>query len=118
MQKKEVEHFDADAYPDMLEAIWEDGAHIVHIRRPDENWYSAPTGGATVVWRRVSEFASGKMIEVSVSFCSKKDIFCRRVGSYNAIKNYLDGQNILLPIGHENSEVIVARIRHIFSPLL
>lgn len=110
--------FDRDEYEGLKSAAIEDGIHVLHVRRFGDAVFSLDSsrfGGATVAWRRAGFSARSKMIEVSVSWCSPKDVFCRRIGSFQALGNFYEGNTILLPIGDEDNSEVVFRLRGLFG---
>jgi hypothetical protein len=121
MTQKELQDFDYEAHQNLVQMAAEDGISILHIRadNTDSNiWADSPFGGCTVAWKRTTDHRNGRMVEVSVSFCSPNDTFCRRVGSFNALSYFYDGQVILLPVGHQDSENVVLSLRRVFMPLV
>jgi len=111
VSKNIFEDFDYEGYESMLQSALDQGVYIVHNFDVDN-----PLGGQTFVWARESEFKKSKMIRVAVSWCSPKDQFCKKIGTYNALFNwYENGDTLLLPVGDEDSAVIVRRLRHIFN---
>lgn len=110
MSKNIFKGFDWEGYEDLKNQALEDSVYIVH------NFdVSNPLGGQTFVWARDSEYKNSKMVSVSVSFCNEKDQFCRKIGAYNALERFYAGEHISLPIGDEDSAVIVDRLRRIFN---
>lgn len=108
MAKNIFENFDYDDYYLLLDKALEDDVHIVH----DNNGY----GGFTFCWARETAYAKSKMIRISVSFCSPKDQFCRKIGAYNALSNwYNKNETIVLPVGSEDSANIVNNIRYVLG---
>lgn len=108
MAKSILADFDWDGYNALLEWAQEEDVHLVH------NTFGGK-GGFSFAWRRNSEFASGRMVQVAVSFCSPRDTFCRKIGAYNALANFDNGDTILLPVGDEDSAIIVWRLRKLFE---
>lgn len=102
--------FDQEMYEALLIAAKQEDVHIVHNF---DRWY--PWGGFTATWQRTNESAKCKMIRVSISYCSKKDQFCRRTGAFNALSNWNSGNTIMVPIGCEDSEYIVRALRCMFG---
>jgi hypothetical protein len=74
-----------------------------------------PNGGFSFAWKRDAGFAKSKMVEVSVSFCSYKDQFCRKIGTYNALANFFNGYTILVPAGSVDSDSVVRTLRNMFG---
>ena len=104
---EEAVGFNRPEYETLKAAAIEDGVQLVHIRRPVLNENVARFGGATVAWRRVNYNPKAKMIEIAISWCNPKDVFCRRIGSWVALNNFYEQATITLPIGSEdNSEVV------------
>lgn len=110
MSKNIFDGFDFEEYAALLQSAADDGLHIVH--NFDQDY---PMGGFSFVWARESEFKKARMIRVAVAFCSPKDQFCRKIGSYHALVNWYSGNSIALPVGDEDSAVIVYRLRKLFS---
>ena len=111
MKKDIYENFDSEAYAEMLAQAKEEEVHIVHHYDRD-----LPKGGYTFVWTRDNPFSrKGKMVRVAVSFCSSKDHYCRKIGASQALANFYAGENILLPVGEQDSELVVEVLRNIFS---
>lgn len=111
MAKEALRDFPREVYDEMLEAALETGVHIVHYR-------TGRTGGATIAWRRVSDNPSNRMIEVSMSFCSPRDTFVRRLGTFQALTNFFEGATIMFPIGSKDSECINIAVRHLAGEAL
>jgi hypothetical protein len=106
--KNIFENFDYDEYHNLLDSALAEDIHLVHNNEG--------MGGFSFAWQRATEFAKGRMVWVSVAFCSPKDQFCRKIGAFHALDNFINkGHIILLPVGDEDAGVIVARIRHTFS---
>ncbi len=103
-------NFDQTDYEYLLGEALTEGKHIVHSFKP------GCKGGITLVWQRTTDSPKCKMIKVSVSYCSDKDYFCRKIGAYNALSRFDVNQFVTIPIGHEDSAVIVARLRRTFNP--
>ena len=101
------ENFDYDEYHELLNMAIDHDVHVVH----DMNL----RGGFTFAWQRDTPFAKGRMVKVAVTFCSPRDQFARKIGTYNALKNFGEGKFILLPVGSEDSAVIVERLRSTFE---
>jgi len=111
VSKNIFDNFDYDGYEYMLQSALDEGVHIVH-NFDSEN----PFGGQTFVWARESEFKKSKMVRVAVTWCSPKDQFCKKIGTYNALYNWYENEDtILLPVGDEDSARIVNRLRQIFN---
>jgi len=104
--KNMLEDFPYVEYHSLLANALQNDIHIVHT-----NFIK---GGYTFAWRRMSEFAKGRMIEVSVSFCSPRDSFCRKIGTLHALSNFEDGARIQVPAGSEDASVIIHRLRAMF----
>jgi hypothetical protein len=102
--------FDQEIYDNMIKFARENGIHIVHT------FYKYfPFGGYTFTWQRTTINRKCKMIRVSVSFCSPKDQFDKKIGSWNALCNLQEDNAILLPVGSGNNEDIVCTLRHMFD---
>jgi hypothetical protein len=111
LKMKPENTFDSVAYAEYLQMAKEDQVHIVHSFNPDH-----PKGGYTLAWQRDNPFSvRGKMIRVSVTFCSDKDHYTRKVGAFQALENFYKGASILLPVGSPNSEYIVTVLRTFFE---
>ena len=108
MTKEVLRDFPQEAYDDMLDAALETGVHIVHFR-------TGRKGGATIAWRRTSDLPGTRMVEVAMSFCSPKDTFVRRLGTFSALTNFFEGSTITFPIGSKNSEDINHSVRILAS---
>lgn len=121
---EEAVGFDRPAYEALKDQAIEEGVSILHIRglsyEPDCEGFYEPrrNGGATVAWTRVGESTRSKMVEVSVAWCNPKDVFCRRIGSFQALNAFYTGSTILLPIGDEDNSKVVAYLRAIFGSLI
>ena len=74
----------------------EDGIGIVHIY--NISVWNPTKGGLTVAYKKCSEFKSGRMVQVAVATCSIEDTFNKKVGVYNALTKFYDGETIQLPI--------------------
>lgn len=108
MAKNIYNEFDWEDYYRLLELAMDEEVRLVHT--------NYGMGGFTFAWKRESAFAKSRMIRVAISFCSPKDQFCRKIGAYNALNNWFNMEDtILLPVGDEDSAVIVARLRHTFG---
>jgi hypothetical protein len=105
--------FDADVYDGYLCHANSKGIHIVHTRNGYGNM-----GGYTFAWQRTTDNIRGRMVRVAVSFCSEKDQFNRKVGSWNALSNFIEGKSILLPVGDEDNTIIVENLRAVFHTAL
>lgn len=110
MAKNILADFNYEEHADLLAAAGEDGVHLVHTQYDD----GTNKGGFSFAWSRCSDFASGRMVEVAVSFCSPRDTFCRKIGATNALRNFYDSRTILLPVGSSDSAEIVHNLRRVF----
>lgn len=111
MSKNIYKDFVWEDYEMLLQNSLDDGIHIVH--NFDTN---NPFGGQTFVWARESQFKKSRMIRVSIAWCNPKDQFCKKIGTYNALFNWYEkGESILLPVGDEDSAVVVRRLRQVFN---
>lgn len=110
MAKNILADFDYELYHNLLDWAADEDVHVVHT-----HGYQQPLkGGFTFAWRRCSEFARGRMVEVAVTFCSPRDTFCRKIGTLYALSNFENGSTIQLPVGSEDSAEIVEKLRYIF----
>lgn len=107
MAKHMLKDFPYVEYRSLLDSALDNDIHIVHTNFVE--------GGYTFAWRRISQFAKGRMIEVSVAFCSPRDRFCRKIGTYNALVKFEDGERIQLPVGDADASIIIARLRQVFG---
>ena len=106
MAKNLFENFPYPEYYELLSLAKEEDVHLVH--------QNMGYGGFSFAWRRMSDFAKGRMVEVSVSYCSPRDQFCRKIGAYHALNNFTNDATIQVPVGDEDSAVIVQRLRNMF----
>ena len=106
MSKNIFADFDFDSYFELLEMANVEQVHLVH--------HNLGFGGFSFCWQRCTEYPGNKMVKVSVSFCSEKDQFCRKIGAFHALDTFFAGQLIMLPVGDQDSAVIVQRLRNIF----
>jgi len=106
MATNPMKDFPFEEHADLIEAALTNDVHLVH--------HNMVNGGFSFAWQRVSKFASGRMIEVSVSFCSPRDKFCRKMGALHALRNFFEGDTIQLPVGDEDAAVVVQRLRRTF----
>jgi hypothetical protein len=85
--------------------------NIVHIY---DKKYSK--GGITVVF---SQDLKGRvsMVTLAVAVCSKKDNYTRAFGRATAIKRFLEGETISLPIGCKNIEDTEHNVREFLRPV-
>jgi hypothetical protein len=107
MAKNLFENFPYVEYQELLDSALENDIHIVH-----QNYIY---GGFTFAWRRMSDFAKGRMVEVSVAFCSPRDQFCRKIGAYHALDNFDKNLRIQVPVGDKDAALIVMRLRRMFA---
>lgn len=107
----EAVDFDSDEYERMLDFADEEEVNIVHVR-------TGRTGGATVAWKRVHDDHRTKMIRFAVSFCSEKDVFCRKIGTLFALSNFIDGYTLYAPIGSKDNGETVRRLRNIVTYMI
>ena len=106
--KNIFDDFDWDEYYRLMDVAHSSGVHVVHQNNI--------MGGFTFAWQRATDFPKSKMVVVAVSYCSVKDQFSRKIGTFNALNNFLNKDNtILLPVGDTDSAVIVERLREIFA---
>lgn len=106
MTQDTLKDFPYQEYAALLSDAEANGVHIVHCR-------IGRTGGATIAWRRIGDDSRNRMVEVSMSFCSPRDVFVRRVGSFHALTNYFEGASIVLPIGSVDTSDIHNAVRRI-----
>jgi hypothetical protein len=111
MNNSSLKDFPQAEYESLLDSALNEGVHIVHCR-------TGRKGGATVAWRRVGDDARNRMVEVSIAFCSPKDVFVRRLGTFNALNYFFDGAAILMPIGSVDSAAINDAVRRIAGQAL
>ena len=106
MTQEMLKNFPYDEYATLIQDAGDSGVHITHCRIGRQ-------GGATIAWRRVGEDSRNRMVEVSMSFCSPRDVFIRRVGSYHALTNFFEGASIILPIGSVDTSDIHNAVRRL-----
>lgn len=82
------------------------GLHIVHARHPSGK------GGVTVAWRKPTDY--GHMVDVAVSYCSKHDIFTKKIGTANAIEKFLKSEFIQVPVYGKSYWDIPEQLRAMF----
>jgi hypothetical protein len=111
MNNPDLKDFPQVEYDSLLDSALNEGVHIVHSR-------IGRKGGATIAWRRVGDDARNRMVEVAIAFCSPKDVFVRRLGTFNALNYFFDGATILMPIGSEDSAAINNTVRRIANQAL
>lgn len=107
---RKLETYDEETHQRLKEEALSEGISVFHTELDEGH----RVNGFTVAWRRCAEHRNGRMVEVAVSFCSKKDLFQKKYGNYSALCNFADGQTILLPVGSPNSESIVVMLRSMF----
>lgn len=110
MAKNIFANFDFDEYRALLDQALDESVHIVHT--------NFGMGGFTFAWQRTSDFPKAKMVRVAVSYCSPKDQFCRKIGTFNALNNFYNkGESIVVPAGNQDSATIVANLRYFLGTL-
>ena len=92
LRKKEREEF-AKKNIFTNEVIERHGLEVIHFYNRD--MWSTPYGGMTVVYRKLK---TNSFIEVATSICSKRDLYCRKLGKQLAVNNFFDGKIIHLPL--------------------
>lgn len=110
MAKNILADFDYERHAALIDWALESDVHLVHTRDPYGH-----KGGFSFAWRRCSEFAKGRMVEVAVTFCSPRDTFCRKIGAINALALFEEGNTICVPVGDEDAATIVERLRWMFN---
>lgn len=110
MAQNILANFDYERHANLIDWALENDVHLVHTRDPNSH-----KGGYSFAWRRCSEFAKGRMVEVAVTFCSPRDTFCRKLGAVNALSQFEEGCAICVPVGDVDASVIVERLRWMFS---
>lgn len=71
--------------------------------------------GVTIAYRRVTNTKNNRMVDVSVSYCSKHDSFNKKVGARQAMANFLNGNSISVPVRQNNSdEQMIENLRQMF----
>ena len=55
-----------------------------------------PYGGATIGWRYTSDRKNSKVVEVSVIYCSTKDVFSKKEGRELMLRAFQRGNTCLL----------------------
>lgn len=72
-------------------------------------------GGYTLAYRKSNGFKSGYMIDVAVSYCSRGDMFDKKIGRSLAITNLNDGKYIQVPALRFGEDYIHQFLREMFS---
>ena len=114
MAKNMFENFDFEEYTALVEAAKADGVQVIHTFDKDNH-----KGGCSIAWIRDEDYqgkvANNRMILVSVSYCSPKDYFSRKIGGRNVLRNIYNGNFISLPIASEDSADVVYALREMFA---
>lgn len=77
----------------------------------------APKGGVTVAWKYALRPQVGRMVEVSVSYCSIKDTFTKKIGRQKVLENFFAERNtMLLPFGSKNLTDTLSALQNAFDP--
>lgn len=104
-----MKNFDFETYYNLLSWAKDEQVHLLHCFDPDYAW-----GGCTIAWKREGDGKNSRMLRVSISYCSDKDQFCRRIGATNALTNFFNENSILVPLGSNDSALIVRNLRNMF----
>lgn len=67
--------------------------YILHLFNPDHNY-----GGCTIAWDFCLAPQKGKMVEFTVVYCSRKDMYIRNKGYRLAMHEFEEGHTILAPL--------------------
>lgn len=110
MAKNIFNDFDYAKYYELLESAKNDGVHLVHTF--DRDFHK---GGVTIAWQRTGANGHGRMLNVSVCYCSPKDYFARKIGAFNALADFYSGAKIKVPLNDEDSMLIVNNLRDMFA---
>ena len=73
--------------------LLDSGLLVVHIR-PGKGWTEAGRRGMTVAFERADRSA----IRVATSLCKAGDVFCKKLGTKQAIENFQKGLTVFLPV--------------------
>ena len=113
---KAIRDIEKDMRTELFEQSKEDGIGLVHIY--NANAYNPSRGGLTVAYKKCSEFKSGRMVQVAVATCSIEDTFNKKVGVYNALTKFYNGETIQLPILNAFDERDLSfAVKHAFTAL-
>ena len=96
--KNIFDDFDWDEYYRLMDVAHSSGVHVVHQNNI--------MGGFTFAWQRATDFPKSKMVVVAVSFCSIKDQFSRKIGTFNALNNFFNLSSLFF--------ALVLQLLHLF----
>lgn len=93
--------FDKEDYKTLKDIAKESNTRIISVnysKNKELNSDYFASNGITIAYRSMTK--DGKMIAVSVSYCSKEDKFKKKIGKYNALYKLEDGQFVQLPLNN------------------
>lgn len=78
-------------------ALLHNGLRVVHFHGVDD-----PYNGMTVAFRNPKGYNGPRpsTIEISTAVCHPKDRFNKKEGTAQAIRNFLDGKTVIIPVLH------------------
>ena len=85
------------------------GILIVHARSAKNK------GGVTIAYRKMNAHKNCRMVEVATAYCSPQDTFSKKIGTRNALTNFLMGKTVMVPARRNNNDDdTVVTLRNIF----
>lgn len=96
----------------LREAASINNVNVIHLFNKDN-----PLGGLTIAYKKVSEFTSGNMVQISVATCSKSDNYCRKTGTFIALSRFFLNNVIQLPLASPEVDLKKA-VTDFFIPAL